>query len=87
MAATTELVAHNRNEVEIQDFIGADWLIYQDLPDLIQAAQLGNESIGQFECSIFDGKYVTDDIDAEYLKNLEDARNDKTKILRQVELN
>jgi len=87
MAATTELVAHNRNEVEIQDFIGADWLIYQDLPDLIQAAQLGNESIGQFECSIFDGKYVTDDIDAEYLKNLEDERNDKTKILRQVELN
>jgi amidophosphoribosyltransferase len=84
MAATTELVAHQRTEKEIEEFIKADWLIYQDLEDLIQAAQVGNADIKQFECSIFNGKYVTDDIDDNYLKNLEDARNDKSKASRQL---
>tara|TARA_B100001741_G_scaffold296711_1_gene280834 strand:+ start:1306 stop:2787 length:1482 start_codon:yes stop_codon:yes gene_type:complete len=84
MAATTELVAHQRSEREIQEFIKADWLIYQNLDDLIMAAQTGNEEIKQFECSIFDGKYVTDDIDDTYLKNLEELRNDKSKASRQV---
>ena len=84
MAATTELVAHKRSEEEIEEFIKADWLIYQDLEDLIMAAQKGNEDIKQFECSIFNGLYVTDDIDDKYLKNLEDVRNDKSKISRQI---
>ena len=84
MAATTELVAHKRTEEEIEEFIKADWLIYQDLEDLIMAAQKGNEDIKQFECSIFNGLYVTDDIDDKYLKNLEDVRNDKSKISRQI---
>ena len=84
MAATTELVAHKRTEKEIEEFIKADWLIYQDLEDLILAAQVGNEEIRHFECSIFNGKYVTDDIDDKYLKNLEDNRNDKSKASRQI---
>ena len=84
MAATTELVAHQRSEKEIEEFIKADWLIYQNLDDLIMAAQTGNEEIKQFECSIFDGKYVTDDIDDTYLRNLEELRNDKSKASRQV---
>ena len=83
MAATTELVAHQRTEKEIEAFIMADWLIYQDLDDLISTVQVGNKEISQFECSIFDGKYVTDDIDDKYLKNLEDVRNDKSKLSRK----
>ena len=83
MAATTELVAHQRTEKEIEAFILADWLIYQDLDDLISTVQVGNKKISQFECSIFDGKYVTDDIDDKYLKNLEDVRNDKSKLSRK----
>ena len=83
MAATTELVAHQRTEKEIEGFIKADWLVYQDLDDLITTVQVGNEKISQFECSIFDGKYVTDDIDDKYLKNLEDVRNDKSKLSRK----
>ena len=62
-------------------------LIYQNLDDLIKAAQQGNKDITQFECSIFNGKYVTDDIDEKYLKNLEDLRSDKSKSLRQSNLN
>ena len=84
MAATTELVANKRTDKEVEEYIKADWLIYQELKDLIQAAQVGNEEIKQFECSIFDGKYVTDDIDDKYLKDLEDARNDKSKLARQL---
>ena len=79
MASTTELIAHQRTEEEVCESIGADWLIYQDLDDLIQSASEGNPNIQQFECSIFDGNYVTSDIDADYLKNLERNRNDKTK--------
>ena len=80
MAASTELVAHNRSEEEISDLIGADWLVYQDLEDLIEAARYGNPSINQFECSIFDGKYITADIDSSYLKKLEETRSDDKKI-------
>ena len=87
MAASTELVAYNRSEEEIQDFIGADWLIYQDLEDLIKAAQQGNPLINKFDCSIFDGNYITSGIDDTYLQKLEDYRNDKTKALRQTKLN
>ena len=87
MAATTELVAHNRTEEEIETFIGADWLVYQSLEDLIDAAQQGNKAIKQFECSIFDGKYVTADVDETYLRKLEDNRNDRTKLQRQSKLN
>ena len=79
MAATTELVAHNRTEKEIENFIDADWLIYQNLEDLIQAAQQGNKDIKQFECSIFDGNYITADIDKSYLQRLEETRNDEKK--------
>ena len=82
--ATTELVAHQRTEKEIEAFIKADWLIYQNLDDLISSAQVGHEEIKQFECSIFTGKYVTDDIDDKYLQNLEELRSDKSKSSRQV---
>lgn len=79
MAATTELIAHNRTEDEISELIGADWLIYQDLEDLIESAKYGNPSIRQFECSVFDGKYITADIDKSYLQKLEESRSDEKK--------
>ena len=79
MAATTELIAHNRTEDEISELIGADWLIYQDLEDLIESAKYGNPSIQQFECSVFDGKYITADIDKSYLQKLEESRSDEKK--------
>ena len=79
MAATTELIAHNRSEDEISELIGADWLIYQDLEDLIETARVGNPSIQQFECSVFDGNYITADIDRTYLQKLEETRSDEKK--------
>jgi amidophosphoribosyltransferase len=79
MPAASELIAHNRSEQEIENLIGADWLIYQDLQDLVDCALEGNGDIEQFDCSVFDGCYVTDDITPEYLGRLERSRRDATK--------
>lgn len=79
MPAASELIAHGRTEEEIAEKIGADWLIYQDLDDLIDSVQVGNPNITEFDCSVFNGEYVTGDIDADYLDRLERNRNDASK--------
>ena len=79
MPAASELIAAGKTEKEVEKLIGADWLVYQDLEDLIAASAEGNPLITQFECSVFDGKYVTGDVDEVYLKRLEFLRNDAAK--------
>ena len=79
MAATAELIAHQRSEEQIAEFIGADWLIYQNLEDLIKSAQVGNPEIEKFETSVFDGKYICGSVTKDYLTNLESDRKDSSK--------
>jgi amidophosphoribosyltransferase len=79
MPAASEFIAHERTEAEIAQRIGADWLVYQDLEDLVDAAKEGNPHIDHFDCSVFDGNYVTGDIDAVYLERISAARNDDAK--------
>ena len=79
MAATAELIAHQRSEEQIAEFIGADWLIYQNLEDLIESAQVGNPEIKKFETSVFDGKYICGSVTKDYLTNLESDRKDSSK--------
>lgn len=79
MPAASELIAHGRTEEEVEKLIGADWLVFQDLKDLIAASAEGNSSIRNFECSVFDGKYITGDVDQVYLQKLERIRNDVAK--------
>ncbi|EQM72585.1 amidophosphoribosyltransferase, partial [Stutzerimonas stutzeri] len=79
MPSAHELIAHNRSTEEVAELIGADWLIYQDLPDLIDAVGGGKVKIDNFDCAVFDGKYVTGDIDDAYLHKIEQARNDVSK--------
>ncbi len=79
MPAAEELIAHNRSESEIARIIGADWLIYQDLDDLIDAVQKGNRAITEFDCSCFNGKYVTRTIDSDYLDRVRSIRSDSVK--------
>ena len=80
MAATSELIAHQKDENQIADYIGADWLVYQDLEDLIKSAKEGNKDIESFETSIFDGQYLDDQVSSDYLENLEVMRSDLNKI-------
>ena len=79
MPAASELIAHGRSVEEIQALIGADWMVYQDLDDLVSAAHEGNPSITEFDCSVFNGEYITGDVDDAYLSRLEQVRNDSAK--------
>ena len=79
MPSVHELVAHGRTDEEVAKLIGADRLIFQDLEDLVAAVREGNPGIERFDCSVFDGDYVTGDVDQSYLKHLEQLRNDSAK--------
>ena len=83
MPSAHELIAHNRSTQEVAELIGADWLVYQDLPDLLEAVGGGKVKIDKFDCAVFDGKYVTGDIDENYLERIERARNDASKVVAQ----
>ena len=85
MAATKELIAHNKTEAEVADAIGADELIYQSLNDLISSVQEGNPDIKDFETSIFTGNYPTQ-IEEGYLENLEEERSDIIKMSKQEKI-
>ncbi|WP_340621164.1 amidophosphoribosyltransferase [Xenorhabdus siamensis] len=82
MPNANELIAHGREINEIRQLIGADALVYQDLTDLITAVREENPDIERFECSVFDGIYVTKDIDQIYLDYLENLRKDDAMKLR-----
>jgi amidophosphoribosyltransferase len=79
MPAAVELIAHGRSLEEVQRFIGADRLIYQDLEDLRDAVRRGNPAIERFEDAVFSGDYVTGGIDGAYLERLQAERNDGAK--------
>ena len=79
MPAASELIAHGRSEAEVGELIGADRIFYQDLEDLKSACREVNPNLEAFDCSVFDGRYVTGDIDDAYLADLEASRSDDAK--------
>jgi len=86
MPSREELVGYGRCEDDIASEINADWLIYQDINDLIAASSEGNPEIPRFDSSVFDGDYITGDIDDKYLQRLESERSDNVKTTRQKDL-
>ena len=46
---------------------------------MVNDIKLSNAAIKDFDCSCFDGKYVTGDVDAVYLNRIEAARGDMNK--------
>ena len=90
MPTRAELLATGRTDEQICREIGADALIYQDLDALVAAVREGNPEIQQFDCSCFDGKYITGDVTSEYLDRLERQREDGQEDVgtsRQLDLN
>lgn len=79
MPSREELLATDRTDQEICNEIGADGLIYQDLSDLVKVVKENAENIDQFDCSCFDGVYITGDIDEAYLGRIEARRGDAIK--------
>ncbi|MDP2575561.1 amidophosphoribosyltransferase [Vibrio penaeicida] len=85
MPSANELIAHGRDNEEICQMIGADALIFQTLEDLVSAVGLGNQDIARFESSVFNGEYVTSDVDQKYLDFLDSLRNDDAKVQREIQ--
>lgn len=79
MPSVNELIAHDQSVEQIGKMIGADWLLYQDLEDLIACVNDVNPEIEGWECSVFTGEYIAGDVDAAYLNKLEAARNDQQR--------
>ncbi|MDR8523371.1 MULTISPECIES: amidophosphoribosyltransferase [Shewanella] len=86
MPTTNELIAHGRDVEEITKLIGADGMIFQSLEDLIEAVRQENPAIKRFETSVFDGKYVTNDVNQEYLDYITQLRNDDAKANRNKDI-
>jgi amidophosphoribosyltransferase len=83
MPVASELIAYGREVNEICQLIRADGLIFQDLSDLEAAVRECNPEIKQFETSVFNGKYITGDINDDYLAFLNNLRNDDAKADRE----
>jgi len=83
MPAATELIAHGRDVEEVAESIGADWLVFQDLDDLIDSVRKGNPKVERFDASVFSGEYVTGEVDEAYLDRLEAIRNNAAKLTRE----
>jgi amidophosphoribosyltransferase len=78
MPATEELIAFQRTEEEVGEAIGADCIVYQSLDNLINAVKRGNKGIESFDCSVFNGEYVTG-VSPDYLNELGRQRGESVK--------
>ncbi|WP_367680538.1 amidophosphoribosyltransferase [Candidatus Fukatsuia anoeciicola] len=81
MPNVNELIAYGREVNKIRELIGVDELIFQNLADLINAVKDNNSNITEFECSVFDGNYITKDINQNYLDSLVLLHRDNAQVL------
>ncbi len=85
MPSPEELIGHDRNDKQIAEAIGADWLVYQDIEDMIEATMHKNKlGVERFDASCFNGEYVTGDIDQTYLDSIQKKRNDNAKKVQNL---
>jgi len=74
-----ELVAYEREEHEVAEHIGADWILYQrlsDLEDCVKECCKEDNKITSFDTSCFSGCYVTGQtIGDDYFKRLYSKRD------------
>ena len=77
MPSANELIAYGREIEQICESIKADGLIFQDIDDLVDAVREENSAITRFETSVFDGNYITGDVNQEYLESIDKSRGEK----------
>lgn len=82
MPSKNELIASGRTVDEVCKAISADRVIYQDLSDLIAAVGKGNPALKRFDCSVFNGEYVTSIGDG-HLESLGNQRNEVRRVARE----
>lgn len=70
-----ELIASNYTVDEIQQFLGVDRLLYQEIEDLHEAVtRRGNHKINRLCMACLDGKYITDGIHKDSISILQKER-------------
>jgi amidophosphoribosyltransferase len=74
MQTRSEFIARNRTPEEVSRILGADQVIYQDLPDLKRAVLEGNPELGAACAACFCGEYPTGDVTPEMLSEIERER-------------
>ena len=79
-----ELIASGRTLEDVRRFIGADWLVYQDLEDLVAACRHDDAAVSEFDTSCFSGEYVTGDVTQEYLERIELERSEEARARRRA---
>ena len=93
MPSRRELIATGRDDDEIAREIGADAVFYQDLDALVSDVRSINPKITRFDTSCFDGSYITGDVTAEYLADIEahridgETRSSESSSVEQLDLN
>ncbi|MET4728701.1 amidophosphoribosyltransferase [Lysobacter enzymogenes] len=83
MPSAEELVAHGRTDDQVQELLGCDWLIYQDLDALEQAVSGPKHRIDHFDSSCFNGEYVTG-VEPGYFERIQQMRSDDAKKTRRA---
>ena len=83
-----ELVAYERDEADVAKHIGCEWVVYQDLDDLVDSvASFATEErpLPRFDTSCFSGEYVTGErIGDAYFERLHEKRNDDAKQAKEA---
>ncbi|MHC4547337.1 MAG: amidophosphoribosyltransferase [Planctomycetota bacterium] len=74
MSVRGEFIAAGRDEKEIEESLDADALVYARIPEMIQAAGVGNPRIQTFCKACMDGEYPTGDVTPETLAEIESER-------------
>jgi amidophosphoribosyltransferase len=74
MSVRGEFVAAGRTEAEVERLLGADALVYARIPEMVEAAGIGNPAIRHFCKACMDGVYPTGDVTGETLAEIESER-------------
>jgi len=74
MSVRGEFIAAGREEKDVEELLGADALCYARIPDMVQAAGVGNPQIQSFCKACMDGLYPTGDVTGEMLADIESER-------------
>lgn len=85
MPTPRELIANGLSNDEICAELGADALFYQKLDDLVWSAREGNPEIEAFDCSCFNGQYVTGSVSKSYLESLDGSNRVSSKMADEGE--
>ncbi|HAW45412.1 MAG TPA: amidophosphoribosyltransferase, partial [Sutterella sp.] len=72
MPTRSELICGDGTDAAgVSRIVGADAVVFQTIPDMIEAVASLNPAIQTFDCSCFDGRYITGDVDEAYLAELD----------------